>query len=154
MHAKYGGIVPEIASRQHLFSIVPAISSVLENTGMDYDDIDAVAVTNGPGLAGSLLVGVNFAKGIAFAKDVMVAGINHLEGHIYSAWLGDKDPEVDPGFPLLCLIASGGHTVPQAPQSMQSDGSMTCNSLRSPLIAFVGQRFVQAVHPIQVSIIL
>ena len=69
MHAKYGGIVPEIASRQHLFSIVPAISSVLENTGMDYDDIDAVAVTNGPGLAGSLLVGVNFAKGIAFAKD-------------------------------------------------------------------------------------
>lgn len=110
MHAKYGGIVPEIASRQHLFSIVPAISSVLENTGMDYDDIDAVAVTNGPGLAGSLLVGVNFAKGIAFAKDVMVAGINHLEGHIYSAWLGDKDPEVDPGFPLLCLIASGGHT--------------------------------------------
>ena len=110
MHAKYGGIVPEIASRQHLFSIVPAISSVLENTGMDYDDIDAVAVTNGPGLAGSLLVGVNFAKGFAFAKDVMVAGINLLEGHIYSAWLGDKDPEVDPGFPLLCLIASGGHT--------------------------------------------
>lgn len=110
MHSKYGGIVPEIASRQHLFSIVPAVSSVLDNTGMEFEDLDAVAVTNGPGLAGSLLVGVNFAKGIAFSKNMMVASINHLEGHIYSAWLGGKDPEIDPGFPLLCLIASGGHT--------------------------------------------
>ncbi|MQG39357.1 MAG: tRNA (adenosine(37)-N6)-threonylcarbamoyltransferase complex transferase subunit TsaD [SAR202 cluster bacterium] len=110
MHAKYGGIVPEIASRQHLFSILPAISSVLEKTGIEYDQLDAVAVTNGPGLAGSLLVGVNFAKGIAFSKNIMIASINHLEGHIYSAWLGDVDPEIDPGFPLLCLIASGGHT--------------------------------------------
>ena len=77
---------------------------------MELGKLDGIAVTHGPGLAGSLLVGVNTAKGLALSEDLPFIGVNHLEGHIYAAWLEDVDPEVSPGFPLLCLITSGGHT--------------------------------------------
>lgn len=111
IHAEYGGIVPEIASRQHLLSFNLVIKEALECANVGLSDLDGIAVTYGPGLAGSLLIGVNAAKGLALAEDFPLLGINHLEGHIYAAWLEDiPDPEVEPGFPLLCLIASGGHT--------------------------------------------
>ena len=109
-HATFGGIVPEVASRQHLLTIIPVLRQALDEAQVDLGELDGIAVTHGPGLAGSLLVGVNAAKGLAMAKDLPFIGVNHLEGHIYAAWLDDQDPEASPGFPLICLIASGGHT--------------------------------------------
>ena len=110
LHARYGGIVPEVASRQHLVTILPTVAQALDDAGTELGQLDGIAVTHGPGLAGSLLVGVNTAKGLALSEDLPFIGVNHLEGHIYAAWLEDRDPEIDPGFPLLCLITSGGHT--------------------------------------------
>ena len=110
LHAQFGGIVPEIASRQHMLAMVPVMRQALADAELEPRQLDGVAVTNGPGLAGSLLIGVNAAKGFAFANDLPFIGLNHLEGHIYAAWLEDADPEAAPGFPLMCLIASGGHT--------------------------------------------
>ena len=110
LHAQFGGIVPEIASRQHMLAMVPVMQQALADAELEPRQLDGVAVTNGPGLAGSLLIGVNAAKGFAFANDLPFIGLNHLEGHIYAAWLEDADPEAAPGFPLMCLIASGGHT--------------------------------------------
>jgi N6-L-threonylcarbamoyladenine synthase len=110
IHASYGGIVPEIASRQHLGAIVPVVRQALAGARTTLDKLDGVAVTHGPGLAGSLLIGVNAAKGLAMAGELPLIGVNHLEGHIYASWLDGEDPEVREGFPLICLIASGGHT--------------------------------------------
>ena len=109
-HARYGGIVPELASRQHMVTIVPAVRQALDESGLELKSLDAIAVTHGPGLAGSLLIGVGAAKGLALAADLPLLGVNHLEGHVYAAWLEDGDPEREIGFPLLCLITSGGHT--------------------------------------------
>ncbi|MCL2679068.1 MAG: tRNA (adenosine(37)-N6)-threonylcarbamoyltransferase complex transferase subunit TsaD [Dehalococcoidia bacterium] len=106
IHARYGGVVPEVASRQHLLAIVPVIRQAMTKALTDWKDIDAVAVTNGPGLAGSLLVGVSAAKAVAMARGIRLIAVNHLEAHIYANWLG----EAEPVFPLLCLIVSGGHT--------------------------------------------
>ena len=110
IHAAFGGIVPEVASRRHLVTIVSVVRAALDEADVELGSLDGVAVTSGPGLAGSLLVGVNTAKALALARDLPVIGINHLEGHIYAAWLEEEEPDRDPGFPLLCLIASGGHT--------------------------------------------
>ena len=106
LHRRYGGIVPEVASRQHLLSVIPIVEQALTESKVSPDELAAIAVTHGPGLAGSLLVGVNLAKALALAWDLPVIGINHLEAHIYANWLGKDCPE----FPLLALIASGGHT--------------------------------------------
>jgi len=110
MHSIYGGIVPELASREHMLTILPAIDQAMTEANVTYSNLDAVAVTHGPGLAGSLLIGVNSAKGIALGRNLPLVGINHLEGHIYAAWLEDSDPESEIGFPAICVIASGGHT--------------------------------------------
>ncbi len=107
LHARYGGVVPEVASRQHLRKIRPVIETALDEAGCTLDDIDAVAGTRGPGLAGALLVGYNAAKAIAFGRDLPFLGVNHLEGHVYANWLMEG-PE--PRFPALCLVVSGGHT--------------------------------------------
>ncbi|MCK5181229.1 MAG: tRNA (adenosine(37)-N6)-threonylcarbamoyltransferase complex transferase subunit TsaD [Dehalococcoidia bacterium] len=110
IHARYGGVVPEVASRQHLLTIIPVISQAM--TEVSWQDLNGIAVTFGPGLAGSLLVGVNVAKAIALAKKIPVIGINHLEAHIYANWL-DSSPASQKGsvkFPCLCLIVSGGHS--------------------------------------------
>jgi len=106
IHARYGGIVPEVASRQHTLSIIPIISAAMKGAGVTWDDLDGIAVTSGPGLAGSLLTGVNAAKAISFARGLPLISVNHLEGHIYANWLSGALPE----FPLLCLIVSGGHS--------------------------------------------
>ncbi|HCH35513.1 MAG TPA: tRNA (adenosine(37)-N6)-threonylcarbamoyltransferase complex transferase subunit TsaD [Dehalococcoidia bacterium] len=110
IHARYGGIVPEVASRQHLLEISPVIQKALDQAEITLDDIDAVAVTRGPGLIGALMVGINMAKSIAYSRDLPLIGIHHLEGHTYAAWLEYSDPAIDPGFPLIVLIASGAHT--------------------------------------------
>ncbi len=107
IHEQYGGVFPEVASRQHILHIVPVLNDALAQAGVELEQADAVAVTHGPGLAGSLLVGVNVAKALALAKHLPLIGINHLEAHIYANWL---QSEQDILFPLLCLIASGGHT--------------------------------------------
>ncbi len=110
LHARYGGVVPEVASRQHLLQIVPVIEGALGEAEVGLDDIEAVAVTHGPGLVGALMVGVNTAKALAYARGLPLVGVHHLEGHTYAAWLEYDDPAADPGFPLIVLIASGAHT--------------------------------------------
>ncbi|MFC1540697.1 tRNA (adenosine(37)-N6)-threonylcarbamoyltransferase complex transferase subunit TsaD [Candidatus Margulisiibacteriota bacterium] len=105
-HKKYGGIVPEVASRKHVEVINPIIAEALGKAKVKLKDLDAVAVTYGPGLVGSLLVGICAAKAIAYSLDIPLIGVNHLEGHIYANFLVDK-----PKFPFICLIVSGGHTM-------------------------------------------
>jgi N6-L-threonylcarbamoyladenine synthase len=106
VHKQYGGIVPELASRAHQRLIVPIVEEALRTAGTTKKDLDAVAVTYGPGLVGALLVGLNFAKALSFGLKIPFVGVNHLEGHIYSNFL--KDPK--PTYPFLCLLVSGGHT--------------------------------------------
>jgi N6-L-threonylcarbamoyladenine synthase len=111
VHARYGGVVPEVASRQHMLAITPIYRAALAEAGVAPNDLDAIAVTAGPGLAGSLLVGVNYAKGIALGLGAPLYGMNHLEGHMYAGWLEDgPTPEEAIGFPMVCLLVSGGHT--------------------------------------------
>jgi len=114
LHAQTGGIVPEVAARQQLRWIVPTVEAALEGSSTGWDELDVVAVTYGPGLIGSLLVGVNLAKAIAEVRGLPLVGVNHIEGHIYANWLTDAaagEPlPPEPPFPLLCLVVSGGHT--------------------------------------------
>ena len=112
IHARYGGIFPEIASRQHVIAIYPILEQALQQAHITLEDVDGIAVTRGPGLAGSLVVGLNTAKGIALSNQLPIVGVNHLEAHIYSAWLSSDEKTVDrdPEFPLVALIVSGGHT--------------------------------------------
>jgi N6-L-threonylcarbamoyladenine synthase len=106
IHARYGGVVPEVASRQHILAIIPIIEQAMAEAKAAWSDINGIAATIGPGLAGSLLVGVNVAKAIALAHSLPITGVNHLEGHIYANWLADHSID----FPLVCLIVSGGHS--------------------------------------------
>lgn len=112
IHAQFGGVFPEVASRQHVITIYPILEQALQEAHITLEDIDGIAVTRGPGLAGSLVVGINTAKGIALANQLPILGINHLEAHIYSAWLDteEKNDRGKPKFPLIALIVSGGHT--------------------------------------------
>ena len=112
IHARYGGVFPEVASRQHVLSIIPVVEQTLDQSNLTLKDIDAIAVTRGPGLAGSLVVGMNMAKGLALGTNLPMIGVNHLEGHIYSSWIynaGEAAPP-EPQFPLMALLVSGGHT--------------------------------------------
>ena len=112
IHARYGGVFPEVASRQHVLSIIPVVEQTLTQSNLTLKDIDAIAVTRGPGLAGSLVVGMNMAKGLALGRNLPIIGVNHLEGHIYSSWIynaGEIAP-AEPQFPLMALLVSGGHT--------------------------------------------
>lgn len=110
LHAQYGGVFPEMASRQHVLSICPVVDKALKDAHLGMTDIDAIAVTQGPGLAGSLVVGVNMAKGLSQATGVPLIGMNHLEGHIYASWLYETEVGAVPEFPILALLVSGGHT--------------------------------------------
>src|SRR5579859_3059963 len=110
-HQPYGGVVPELASREHLRAIVPVVRQALAEAGKTYESIDAIAVTQGPGLAGALLVGISYAKALAFALEKPLITVNHLEGHIHAVLLEEKQKgnfQID--FPLLALVVSGGHT--------------------------------------------
>lgn len=108
IHAPYGGVFPELASREHILKIIPVIHTAMQQANVMWKDLTAIAVTYGPGLAGSLLVGVNTAKALAFAHDLPLIGVNHLEGHLYSNWLEPTSAEKE--FPLIVLIVSGGHS--------------------------------------------
>jgi len=113
IHRKYGGVVPELASRAHLERIVPVAREALERAGLTYNDMDAIAVTQGPGLVGALLVGLSYAKALAFALGKPLIAVNHLEGHIHACLLeeaqtGAKARSI--GFPVVALVVSGGHT--------------------------------------------
>jgi N6-L-threonylcarbamoyladenine synthase len=124
IHNRYGGVVPEVASRQQLAAIIPVIETAMEQAACSWDDIDAVAATYGPGLAGSLLVGLTVGKTLSLARNLPFLGVNHLEAHIYANWLRDGDAPVvqsetdgdwsyrkgDPIFPLICLVISGAHS--------------------------------------------
>ena len=122
IHNRYGGVVPEVASRQQLASVIPVVETALEQSGCSWDEIDAVAATYGPGLAGSLLVGLTVGKTLALARGLPFLGVNHLEAHIYANWLrksaapqispttNELFVEGDPLFPLLCLVVSGAHS--------------------------------------------
>jgi N6-L-threonylcarbamoyladenine synthase len=110
LHARYGGVFPEVASRKHIEVIHAVIERAMGAAHLGYDDLDCIAVTRGPGLVGSLLVGVNVAKGLAAGANKPLLGINHIEGHIYSLWLTEQAEEAEIEFPLLTLVVSGGHS--------------------------------------------
>jgi N6-L-threonylcarbamoyladenine synthase len=111
MHQPYGGVVPELASREHLRAIVPVVRKALADAGQTYQSIDAVAVTQGPGLAGALLVGISYAKALAFGLEKPLIAVNHLEGHIHAVLLEERRKgNHDLRFPVLALVVSGGHT--------------------------------------------
>lgn len=121
LHAPYGGVFPEVASRQHMRTLLPVVAAALAEARVGWSQLAGIAVTHGPGLAGSLLVGVNVAKGLAMSQGLPLVGVNHLTGHLYSNWLhrdgqvrvpeDGRDPRLDdPPFPHLALIVSGGHT--------------------------------------------
>jgi N6-L-threonylcarbamoyladenine synthase len=107
-HAEYGGVFPEVASRMHIEVIYPVIEQALTQAHLGLGEVDAIAVTRGPGLPGSLVVGLNVAKGLALGRNLPLIGVNHLEGHVYSLWLAEPEREIR--FPVLILIVSGGHT--------------------------------------------
>ncbi len=106
VHQKYGGVVPELASRKHIESIVPIVAEALREAKIELKDIDGIAVTNGPGLVGSLLVGLSFAKAVSFATGIPFVGVNHIEGHLSAIFLEENPPK----FPFIGLVVSGGHT--------------------------------------------
>ena len=109
VHSDYGGVVPELASREHLRNVVPVVREALQRAGVAYADLDAIAVTEGPGLAGALLVGITFAKALALGTSLPLIGVNHLEGHIHAV-LMDAEESFAEASPLLALVVSGGHT--------------------------------------------
>ena len=111
VHIKYGGVIPELASRAHQQNIIPVVDTALREAGLTVGEIDAIAFTRGPGLLGSLLVGVSFAKGLSVAHDIPMVEVNHLQGHILSHFIDLRDRTLPhPDFPFLCLLVSGGHT--------------------------------------------
>ncbi len=110
VHGKYGGVVPELASREHLRSIVPVVREAMQRAAVTFDDLDAIAVTSGPGLAGALLVGLTYAKGIAFSTGKPLITVNHIEGHIHAVVLEARQKGTPVEFPALAMIVSGGHT--------------------------------------------
>ena len=111
VHVKYGGVIPELASRAHQQNIVPVVDTALKEAGVTADKLDAIAFTRGPGLLGSLMVGVSFAKGLAISHNIPMVDVNHLRGHILSHFIDLPDRELPhPSFPFLCLLVSGGHS--------------------------------------------
>ncbi|HLE37117.1 MAG TPA: tRNA (adenosine(37)-N6)-threonylcarbamoyltransferase complex transferase subunit TsaD [Candidatus Acidoferrales bacterium] len=122
LHAKYGGVVPELASREHLRQIVPVVREALELAGLSLNDLDAIAVTRGPGLIGSLLVGVTYGKVLAMSAGKPLIPVNHLEGHVHAVLLEAHLAAREPQLPAVCLIVSGGHTVLYDVHAAASDG--------------------------------
>jgi N6-L-threonylcarbamoyladenine synthase len=138
LHAQFGGIFPEAASRQHILSIYPIVDQALKEAHLSLSDLDGIAVTRGPGLPGSLVVGINMAKGLAIGSQLPLLGINHLEGHLYSAWLSQENQKLEspPDFPLLALIVSGGHS-----ELILMKGHLTYERLGGTLDDAAGEAF-------------
>jgi N6-L-threonylcarbamoyladenine synthase len=138
LHARFGGVFPEVASRQHILAAYPIIEQTLQLAHLNLRDLDAIAITRGPGLPGSLVVGLNVAKGLALGSGLPLVGINHLEGHLYSAWLYDAGdtPFAEPRFPMVALIVSGGHT-----ELVLMSDHLTYRSLGATLDDAAGEAF-------------
>ena len=134
VHQRYGGVVPELASRAHQQHVVPVVDTALKEAGVTVGDLDAVAFTRGPGLLGSLLVGASFAKGLALARGIPLIGVNHLMGHVHALFL--EGPEKSPSFPFLCLLVSGGHT-----QLMKVTDPLTMETLGKTIDDAAGEAF-------------
>jgi len=130
IHRKYGGVVPELASREHLRQIVPVVREALERAGLGFADVDAIAVTHGPGLVGSLLVGITYGKVLAMALGKPLVPVNHLEGHIHAVLLEAHAAGREPTLPAVCLVVSGGHTVLYDVQPKRSNGTPPATSFR------------------------
>ena len=122
IHRKYGGVVPELASREHLRQIVPVVREALEQAGLAFADLDAIAVTRGPGLVGSLLVGLTYGKVLALALGKPLVAVNHLEGHVHAVLLEAHQNGREPVLPAICLVVSGGHTVLYFVEAHGGDG--------------------------------
>jgi len=110
IHQQYGGVIPELASRDHQKNIVPVVDAALKKAGVTLSQLSAIAVTRGPGLSGSLLVGLSFAKSLSFALHIPLVEVNHMQGHILAHFVKEKETMTSPTFPFLCLTVSGGHT--------------------------------------------
>lgn len=138
LHAKYGGVFPEVASREHVRTIYAVVDETLQKAHISLKDVDALAVTRGPGLAGSLVVGLNAAKGLALASSLPLIGVNHLEGHLYAAWLDPEDGtrHKPPEFPLVALLVSGGHT-----ELLRMDGHLNYQRLGWTVDDAAGEAF-------------
>ena len=136
VHRKYGGVVPELASREHLRQIVPVVREALDQAGLKLEEVDAIGVTQGPGLIGSLLVGLTYGKTLALALNKPLVPVNHLEGHVHAVFLEAHRQGKMPGLPAVCLIVSGGHTVLYDVQVDENGGEST-----SPLFLYrrIGQ---------------
>lgn len=123
IHRNFGGVVPEIASREHLRQIVPVVREAVNQAGISLSDLDAIAVTRGPGLIGALLVGVTYGKTLALALNKPLIAVNHLEGHVHAVFLEGADTGRAPSLPAICLIVSGGHTVLYRVESDSTNGA-------------------------------
>ncbi len=135
VHAIYGGVVPELASRAHQQNIVPVVQQAIEQAGITKNDLDAIAFTQGPGLMGSLLVGASFAKSLSIALDIPLINVNHMQAHVLAHFIRDKDQSI-PNFPFLCLTISGGHT-----QILKVSGSNKFEILGETIDDAVGEAF-------------
>jgi len=138
VHAKYGGVVPELASRAHQSHIVPVVTQALQEAGVTYSALDAIACTIGPGLSGSLLVGLSFAKSLSLALNKPLIGVNHMQAHILAHFLHHKE-NTEPEFPFLCLTVSGGHT-----QIIRVDAPLTMTLVGETLDDAAGEAFDKA----------
>ncbi len=137
VHEKYGGVIPELASRAHQQNIIPVVDAALKDAGVTAEQLDAIAFTRGPGLMGSLLVGVSFAKGLSLSHNIPLVEVNHLEGHILSHFIDLEDRELPhPEFPFLCLLVSGGHS-----QIVKVDSPMSMTIVGSTIDDAAGEAF-------------
>ncbi len=137
VHVKYGGVIPELASRAHQQNIIPVVDTALKEAGITADKLDAIAFTRGPGLLGSLLVGVSFAKGLSLAHNIPLVEVNHLQGHILSHFIDLPERELPhPNFPFLCLLVSGGHT-----QIIRVDSPLEMEIIGSTIDDAAGEAF-------------
>lgn len=137
VHVKYGGVIPELASRAHQQNIIPVVDTALREAGVTADKLDAIAFTRGPGLLGSLLVGVSFTKGLSIAHNIPMVEVNHLQGHILSHFIDLSDRELPhPSFPFLCLLVSGGHT-----QIVRVDSPLEMNIIGTTIDDAAGEAF-------------
>jgi len=139
IHEKYGGVVPELASRDHQKNIVPVLQEALKVANITLDQLNAVAVTVGPGLMGSLLVGLSFAKSLAMSLNIPLVGVNHMQGHILAHFIKDDEDQEFPSFPFLCLTVSGGHT-----QLVKISDYLSFEILGSTIDDAVGEAFDKA----------
>ena len=137
VHMKYGGVIPELASRAHQQNIIPVVDTALREAGITADELDAIAFTRGPGLLGSLLVGVSFTKGLSIARNIPMVEVNHLQGHILSHFIDLPDRTLPhPDFPFLCLLVSGGHT-----QIMRVDSPLEMRIIGTTIDDAAGEAF-------------